>query len=97
MSGPSSDSARNTPQPRHQRRSRLLVKRRFDVLQLALHICPTAGNGGHTDAPLGAEVLVVRDELDGASASLQNPSIVLVDYFKVDVSVVVGSRPEIFR
>ena len=29
------------PQPCHQHRRRLLVKRRFDVLQLALHVCPT--------------------------------------------------------
>ena len=29
------------PQPRHQHRCRLLVKRRFNVLQLALHVCPT--------------------------------------------------------
>ena len=67
------------------------------MLQLALHICPIAGNGGHTDALLGAGVLVVHDELDGASASLRDPGVVLVDYFKVDGSVVVGSRPQIFH
>lgn len=39
--------------------------------------CSLSGNGGHTDASLGAGVLILRDKLDGASASLGDGGVVL--------------------
>lgn len=46
-----------------------------------------AGDGSHADAPLGAGVLIVRDELDGAAAPLRDRGVVLQDERPAPITV----------
>lgn len=68
--------------PRHDHRGALLVEPGADVMHVDRRVGPVPRNRRHPNPPLSRRVLILRDELDAAAATLRYRRRVLIDDFE---------------